>query len=220
MGGISVTSVRVFLVFECAIVRAGIKNVIDHETDYEVVGEARDLANAAEQLQGVECDVIVSDVNLPDMSMARFSERLACLERAPRILIVPSHGRHHHVEELLRAGVRGFLDASASCDDLSAAIDTVADGRFFVSEDVAQNMMRGIASSFQKEESSLDKLSNRERQTLALVAEGLSSKEIASQLGLSTRTIETYRQATMSKLHLHKTADLVRFAIREGLAAS
>ena len=212
-------AVRIYLVFECAIVRAGLESVIEDVPDVRVVGGCRDFENAAEQLQGLECDVVIADVSPPGMPLARFVERLAYFESPPRVLILPSHGRHHHIEELLRSGVRGFLDATASRDDLGSAIDAVANGRFFVSEDIAQNMMHGIATGAPQQESSLDKLSNRERQTLALVVEGLSSKEIASQLGLSTRTIETYRQAAMSKLHLHKTADLVRFAIREGLAA-
>jgi len=212
--------VRVFLVYESALIRAGLKNLINEQSGIEIAGEAREFASAIEQLANINCDVIVADVNLPEMSMAKFAERLACIENAPRVLVVPSHSRHHHVEELLRSGVRGFLDAYASTSDLTSAIEIVADGRYFVSESITQSVMRSVASSFRQEESLLDKLSNRERQTLMLVAEGLSSKEIASQLGLSTRTIETYRQATMSKLHLHKTADLVRFAIREGLTAS
>ena len=212
--------IRVFLVYESALIRSGIQNLLSEEDWIETVGQARDFGEALEKLKTVECEVIVADVNLPELSLAKFAERLACEEQAPRILIVPSHRRDHHVEELLRAGVRGFLDASASASDLTHAIEVVAEGRYYISDSVAQSVMRGVANNYQQEESLVDKLSNRERQTLILVAEGLTSKEIASQLGLSTRTIETYRQAMMTKLDLHKTADLVRFAIREGLTAS
>jgi len=212
--------VSVFLVYESSIVRAGLHHVIGAAPGIEISGEACDLASAIEKLREIECDVVVVDVNLPEMSISKFAERMSCTEDAPRILVVPSHGRHHHVDELLRSGIRGFLDPFASTSEFLEAIEAVADGRYSVSESITQNLIKNIAGSFQQEASPLDKLSNRERQTLSLVAEGLSSKEIASQLGLSTRTIETYRQTTMSKLHLHKTADLVRFAIREGLAAS
>ena len=158
-------AVRIYLVFECAIVRAGLESVIEDVPDVRVVGGCRDFENAAEQLQGLECDVVIADVSPPGMPLARFVERLAYFESPPRVLILPSHGRHHHIEELLRSGVRGFLDATASRDDLGSAIDAVANGRFFVSEDIAQNMMHGIATGAPQQESSLDKLSNRERQT-------------------------------------------------------
>lgn len=212
--------VRVVLAYESVTIRTGLKHLFSLESEIEVVGEAPDLAIAVEQLANVECDVLIADVNLPEMSVPRFSERIGYLDHVPRVLIVPSHGRHHRVEELLRAGVHGFLDTLASSSDLIEATEAVAAGRYFVSESINQNMIRGIANNYGQEESMLDKLSNRERQTLALVAQGLTSKEIANQLGLSTRTVETYRQATMSKLNLHKTADLVRFAIREQLTAS
>ena len=209
---------RVFVLYDSAIVRAGIACLINVESGSQVVGESCNAHSALEQLSRDPAEVVIADANFQGMSIPTLIKSLASLNNPPEVLIVPSHGCHHHVEELLRAGVHGFLAVNATASDLLEAIEAVSQGLYFVSETIAQGLLRGLAGAIRTEGPKVERLSNREIQTLTLVAEGWSSKEIGHELSLSTRTIETYRHSIMAKLALRKTADLVRFAIREGLA--
>ena len=207
----------VFLVYDSAIVRAGVACLINADSGSVVVGETHDAHSALEQLSRDPAEVVVADANFQGMSVPTLTKSLASLNNPPELLIAPSHGHHHHVEELLRAGVRGFLAANATTSDLFEAIEAVSQRLYYFSEPIAQGLLRGLAGAPRTEGPKIEQLSNREIQTLTLVAGGWSSKEIGHELSLSTRTIETYRHSIMAKLDLRKTADLVRFAIREGL---
>ena len=133
------------------------------------------------------------------------------------VLILSVHDSRPHVEEALRAGASGYLVKTGSSDELMQAIDAVGAGRSYLSSAVAQHVVDAITCEGHASSPNLRRLTSREREVLQLIAEGLSNKEIATELGVSTRTIDSHRSNLMEKLSIRRVSGLVRFAIREGL---
>jgi DNA-binding NarL/FixJ family response regulator len=204
-----------------AVVREGIRHVLSAEAGFEVVGEAADGAAAVEQAVALEPDVIVLDLTMPVLSGLEAAARIR--ERAPvvRILVLSIHDRGEYVQESIRAGAQGYLRKDSSPPELRRAVRVVHEGGSFFSTPVLQNLSTSLhnESEDQERDNRLAELTGREREVLVEIARGKTNKEIARELGIGVRTVESHREALMRKLGLRGVAGLTRFALDAGLLA-
>lgn len=208
---------RVLLVDDHEVVRSGLRKVLRARPDLEVVAEAGDGWEAVDAARRELPDLIVMDLTLPRLSgILATSEILRFLPGA-KILMLSMHEEASLMEEALRAGVSGYVLKSAAAADLLKAIDTVQQGNRYLSPSLAETVIDRMIEGDASPPSPLASLTPREREILRRVAEGLSAREIAADLRLSARTVETHRNNLMRKLGVRKTSGLVRIAIRERL---
>jgi len=200
------------------IVRQGLKRLLSKRADFDIVAEASDGEQAVEIAQRQQPDVVLMDISMPRLSGIDATRRIAGTGRT-KVLALSMHDGQSYVEEALRAGASGYIHKNASAEDLFSAIDAVKTGESYLSPSVTQQVVDAIARPGDRPSSAISALTQREREVLKLIADGLSSKEIASQLGVSLKTIESHRANLMDKLDIHKVSGLVRFAVRAGLVA-
>jgi DNA-binding NarL/FixJ family response regulator len=199
------------------IVREGIRKLLERREDFQVVGEASDGEEAVRIVLEKRPDVALMDINMPGMSGVEATRLLGEHGVSTKVLVLSMLDGRSQVQDVLRAGAAGYVVTSAPPEDLFAAIDAVRAGRSYLSGSIAQQVVEAIASP--AERAGLAALTVREREVLALIAEGRSSKEIAAMLGVTLKTVDSHRSNLMEKLDIHKVAGLVRFAIRSGLVA-
>lgn len=216
----------VLLADDHRIVREGLRRLLESREDIEVVGEAADGEEAVAMASAQHPDVVLMDISMPKLSGIDATRRLCKNGNGSptpadgmKILILSMHESQTYVEEVLRAGASGYVLKDSAPTDLFAAIDAVRSGDSYLSPSVTQRVVNAIARPGDRPSLAVSSLTERERQVLELIAEGLSSKEIASRLGVSLKTIESHRANLMDKLDIHKVSGLVRFAIRAGLVA-
>jgi DNA-binding NarL/FixJ family response regulator len=200
------------------IVRQGLKRLLSKRGDFAIVAEASDGEQAVEIATRHQPDVVLMDISMPRLSGIDATRRIAAGGRS-KILALSMHDSQSYVEEALRAGASGYVHKNASAEDLFSAIDAVRTGESYLSPTVTQQVVDAIARPGERPSSAVSALTQREREVLKLIADGLSSKEIAVQLGVSLKTIESHRANLMDKLDIHKVSGLVRFAVRAGLVA-
>lgn len=200
-----------------AIFRDAVRALIDTCDDMSVVGEAGDGQQALEMANELKPDVLVTEIALPRLSGIEVARRLSRSGCRSRVVILSSHEGRSQVQQAMRSGAAGYVTKSGSAPELIQAIEAVREGRGYLSPLIAQHVVDAVAQRGPTHADRSNELTSREREVLQLVAEGLSSKEIASCLGVSTRTVESHRAKVMDKLGIHKVSGLVRFAIREGL---
>lgn len=207
----------ILLADDQAMFRDAVRALIEKRGDFEVVGEASDGRQAVSMTLEIRPDVILMEISLPRLSGIEATQRL--LRDAPRskVLILSRHEGRSHVEQALRSGAAGYVTKSSSSQELIQAIEAVSSGRSFLSRAIARQVVDVVTCRNSPAQTGILELTSREREVLQLIAEGGSSKEIATQLGISTRTVESHRARLMEKLGIHKVSGLVRFAIREGL---
>ena len=210
---------RILLADDHRIVREGLKALLQSRNDFEVVAEACDGAEAVALAAEKNPDVVVMDLTMPNLSGIDATKQISECSVDSKILILSMHESPTYVEEVLRAGASGYVLKDAAANDLIKAIDAIRTGDSYLSPSVTQKVVDALARPGDRGVSALSSLTEREREVLKLIAEGLSSKEIASQLGVSLKTIESHRANLMDKLDIHKVSGLVRFAIRVGLVA-
>lgn len=210
---------RVAIIEDHAIVRDGLRRLLESAGEFEVVLECGDGRVAVEKLLKAKPDVAIVDIWLPQLSGIDVTKRVR--EDMPfcKVVILSQHDRSDFVEAALLEGASGYVLKSASGTDLIAALRAVRQGKCFLSPEIAQHLVSAFASPPEERALGRARLTAREREVLQLIAEGLSSKEVAAALGVSTRTAETHRTSLMNKLGVHKVAGLVRFAIREGFVS-
>ncbi|MCX6134620.1 MAG: response regulator transcription factor [Ignavibacteriales bacterium] len=218
MKKLSPAKIRLLLVDDHPIVREGIKSALAKKSNITVVGEASSGEEAMVKAKKLVPDVILMDINLPGMSGLEASRRLRKSVPASKILALTMHENREYVLEMSQLGARGYVFKDSSPSELFRAIELVHAGEFFFSPRASQQLLK----SFLKGESRQDKrtaidLSQREKDVLQLIAEGLRTKEVAKQLGVTDRTIETYRRRLMAKLSVHSIAGLIKHAIGRGL---
>jgi DNA-binding NarL/FixJ family response regulator len=200
------------------IVRQGLKRLLSKRGDFTIVAEASDGEQAVEIASRRHPDVVLMDISMPRLSGIDATRRIAAGGRT-KVLALSMHDGQSYVEEALRAGASGYVHKNASAEDLFSAIDAVRTGESYLSPTVTQQVVDAIARPGDRPSSAVSALTQREREVLKLIADGLSSKEIAAQLGVSLKTIESHRANLMDKLDIHKVSGLVRFAVRAGLVA-
>jgi len=200
------------------IVRQGLKRLLSKRGDFDIVAEASDGEQAVELATRRQPDVVLMDISMPRLSGIDATRRIAAGGRT-KVLALSMHDQQSYVEEALRAGASGYVHKNASAEDLFSAIDAVRIGESYLSPTVTQKVVDAIARPGDRPASAVSALTQREREVLKLIADGLSSKEIAAQLGVSLKTIESHRANLMDKLDIHKVSGLVRFAVRAGLVA-
>lgn len=210
-------STRIILVDHHVVFREAVRGLIDAQSQLSVVGEASDGREAYALCRELQPDLVVTEISIPRLSGVELAVRLARELPRTRVLILSGHESRSQVTQALRSGAAGYVCKSGPAQELIQAIDAVRSGRSFVSPVVAEHLVGALTGPRETDSHANHDLTSREREVLQMVAEGLSSKEIATELGVSTRTVESHRTNVMEKLGIHKVSGLVRFAIREGL---
>ena len=208
-------SIRVALVDDHAIVRAGLRQVLEADSGFEVVGEAGTAAAAITLVRELRPDVVLLDINLPDESGLKVAE--AIRQPGVRLLMLSVHDDREIVRESVRIGAHGYLRKDTTPADLRAAIRAVHAGDAWFSPSVARTLAEAIRDQPAAVPESLERLTEREREVLVRIARGLSNKEIAGELGISVRTVESHRDSLMRKTGMKNVAALTRLAIEAGM---
>lgn len=209
--------IRVFLADDHAVVREGLRALINAQPDMHVVGEA-DNGRAAWQLaKGLDPDVAVMDVSMPEMSGAQATERLRADCPRVKVLALTVYEDRAYLRQMLEAGAAGYVLKRVAMEELAQAVRTVADGGSYIDPTLAGK----VISSYLNQDSGAGKsaateLSEREAQVLRLVAWGYSNKEIGWKLNINVKTVDTYKLRLMEKLDLRSRTDIVRYALRKG----
>ncbi len=214
-------TIRVVIADDHTIVREGIRSVLEAAGDLDVVGEAATGAEALRLVDDLSPDVLVLDISMPEGSGLDVTRQLrAGGSTVPRVLILSIYDDTEFVVEAVRAGAAGYLRKDSSPAELRDAVRTVHRGDEYFSPAVARRLSSAIRDGSPRRASTpLDVLTSREREVLALVATGLTNKEVAARLGISHRTVESHREHLVKKLGVQSVAELTKLALKSGLIA-
>jgi two-component system response regulator NreC len=211
----SVHNIRVLLAEDHAIVRDGLRALLEARGGFEVIDAVGDGAAAVERAEAIGPDVVLMDVGLPGLNGVDATRRLQRSRPDIRVLILSMHDDPDSVDRALRAGARGYALKGLGGDTLCEALRTVARGEVYLSPGISEYVLQGYLRG--DDRPNADPLTEREREILQLIAEGYTSREIAQRLGLKPKTVQNHRANIMEKLQLNSTAGLVRYAIHCGL---
>jgi two-component system response regulator NreC len=214
-------TIRVLIADDHKIMLAGLRSLLEKQADLEVVGEAENGRKAVQMAQEKKPDVVVMDVSMPDLNGIEAATQIKESLPETRVIALSMHSDKRFVMGMLRAGAAGYLLKDCASQELANAIAQVAAGKKYLSPEITGVVIDDFLQGGSSEEGATvaSALSAREREVLQLIAEGWSTKQIASHLYVSIKTIETHRRQIMKKLDLHSIADLTKYAIREGLTS-
>ena len=205
--------IRIVLADDHVLVRQGLKSLLEREK-FQVVAEASDGQEVIRLAETFHPDIAVMYISMPTLNGIDAARELARSSPKTKTILLTQHEEEQYIHEALQAGVRGYVLKSQVASDLVHAIQQVSRGGFYLSPGVSQAVVEAYRS---RSERPSDPLSGRERQVLQLIAEGKSTKDVASLLGISVKTAESHRSRLMQKLEIDETASLVRYAVRRGL---
>jgi two-component system, NarL family, response regulator NreC len=213
------TPIRVVLVDDHAIVRTGLKAVLAETDEIEVVGEASGGNEALELLTTVDAEVVVMDISMSDGDGLTATRAITREHGAPRVLVLTMHAEEAYLEAVLEAGASGYLVKSTADRDLVEAIRAIARGEVFVQAAAARVLAQGARrrEEHASDRARFERLTDRERAVMQLIAEGYTAPEIGEQLMISPKTVDTYKQRINDKLGLAHRADYVKLALKLGL---
>jgi DNA-binding NarL/FixJ family response regulator len=203
--------ITVLLADDHSLVRRGFRRILEDDEQMQVVGEASNGVEAIRMAYELKPKVVVMDLSMPELDGVQATKEIVKHLPDTEVLILSMHAEDNYVRNALDAGARGYLLKSAIDVDLVGAIKSVAEGKRFIGS--------GLKYVTHDTDDELKRLTNREKQVLQLIAQGKSNKEIAALLDLSVNTVSVHRANLMEKMNIHRTAELVLFAIRKGLVA-
>lgn len=209
--------IRILLADDHAVLRAGLRALLEPEHDMTVVGEASTGEEALEGARELRPDVVVMDLSMPGVGGLEAMRRIAALELGVKVLVLTVHAEEEYLFPVLEAGGSGYVTKTSADRELIDAIRAVARGEVFLYPHAQKLLLKRYQAKQAGEDDPLHKLTQREREVLALTAEGFSSSEIGKKLFLSPKTVDTYRSRIMQKLQLNHRSELVRFALQTGL---
>lgn len=209
--------IRILLVDDHLVLRAGLKSLLESEPDMRVVGEASTGEEGLEKATFLKPDVVVMDLSMPGKGGLAATKQIT-EAGVSKVLVLTMHSEEEYLLPVLEAGGSGYVKKTSADTDLVAAIRTVARDEVFLYPNAARLLLQGFRVRGEKrEDDPLEKLTERERDVLTMTAEGFSSSEIGEKLFISPKTVDTYRSRIMQKLELNHRSQLVRFALNTGL---
>jgi len=213
--------VKILLVDDHQIMRDGLRSLIEKRPGMEVVGEAENGRIAVKLTRQLKPDVIVMDINMPDLNGIDATRQIVAEFPGTKIIAFSMHIDHQFVAGALKAGVSGYLQKDSAFEELDRAIRTVIANQTYLSSKIVGDVVKGYVEKLVTGESAAPStfLTAREREVVQLYAEGQTTKQIADHLNLSVKTVETHRLHIMEKLDITGIAELTKFAIREGLTS-
>lgn len=210
---------RILIVDDHKILRDGLRTLLEQQSGLQVVGEAADGLAAIQAAADLKPDLIVMDIAMPGLNGIEASRRILRDNPVIRIIALSMYADRKFVQECLKAGVKGYLLKESAFEELHLAIGRVMQDQLYLGSAITSLVVRDFITheSSLKQGSVFQILTPREREILQLLAEGQTTKAMAGKLGISAKTVETFRKQIMEKLDLHSVAELTKFAIREGL---
>ncbi len=215
--GVRPERIRVLLVDDHALVRAGIRALIEMIESVDVVGEAGNGADALRSIERLNPHIVLLDITMPDMNGLDVLQNITLSFAGVRVIILTMHEAREYAVQALHFGAAGFIPKSAAAAELKDAIAMVMQGKTYVSAQTPQQIATRLVVNDDKQRELLDRLTPRQREILVRIAEGQSTKEIARALDISVKTVESHRSQLTERLSIHDVAGLVRFAIKAGL---
>ena len=222
-------TIKLMLVDDHDVVRTGLRSFLETQPGFKVIAEAKNGLQALERAKDAQPDIVLMDITMPDMDGIEATLQFKKLYPDCQILVLTVHADKQYFMKMLEAGASGYITKQAAADELVSAIQAVAAGHVYLQPALArwlledyQQLAKIVAlptpdETNEKDAIGLDILSERERQVLELVGEGLNNHDIGKKLGLSPKTIARHRERIMKKLNMHSRTELVKFAIRTGL---
>jgi two-component system response regulator NreC len=210
---------RLLLVDDHAVVRSGLRMLLENEPDMQIIGEAGSASEALQAVERLQPDVILLDIGLPDLSGIEVARQVKQRSPATAIVALTIHEDEEYFFKMLEAGAVGYVPKRAAPEELIQAIQAAASGEVYLYPSLAKLLVKDFLTSEGGARSAraLDGLTDREQEVLALLAEGEGNPEIADRLGISPKTVSRHRENIMRKLNLHSRSELVKYAIRKGI---
>jgi DNA-binding NarL/FixJ family response regulator len=212
-----VKTLRILVADDHDLMRRGIKALLQSHAGWEVCGEAHTGREAVAKAEELKPDIVILDISMPDLNGVDAAKRIRKGSPDTEVLILSVHYSDQLIRDILEAGVRGYIVKSDSDRDLIIAVETLANHKPFFTPRATEVMLTNFnegKTRTEPPETMRDRLTSREREIVQLLAEGKSSKEVASSLNISVKTAETHRANIMRKLQLHTVSELVRYAVR------
>jgi len=212
-------SIRILVADNHGILRQGIQALIEKHSDMEVVGQADNGLEAVESVRQLQPDIVLMDVTMPVLNGIEATRQIKSELPEVKVLALSVHAKREFVLDMVKAGASGYMLKECVLDDLIRAINTVVAGHSYLSPQIASIVLEGITKDniFSAGDRLSETLTPKERQVLRLLVEGMHAKQVASQLGLSVKTIEANRRQIMEKANVNNLVDLTKYAIRQGL---
>jgi len=211
-------AISILVVDDHPVVRRGLIACLADRPPLKIVGEAADGEEAVRKAGELSPDIMLVDINMPRMDGLQLAEVIQQKSPGVKVVILSIHNRPEYVQRVMKAGARGYVLKDTAPEELVRVLEAVHAGEVCISPEVAQTALNQLVASKGRAQGG-PQLSQREREVLVMIAGGRANKEIASELGVSVRTIETHRERVMRKLNLHSVAALTRYAIAQGLVS-
>jgi two-component system response regulator NreC len=214
-------SIKILLVDDHKIMREGLRSLFESQPGMQVIAEALNGREAVRLAQDKRPNVVIMDIDMPDLGGIEATRKICAAFPEIKIIGLSIHSAKHYVVNMLRAGASGFLRKDCPFDELTQAVKTVVANHTYLSPAITDFMIEDYVKGVPLTGSSaFSILTSREREVLQLIAEGWSTKKMASQLNISIKTVDTHRRQIMDKLNLHSIADLTKYAVQEGLTSA
>lgn len=211
--------IRIVLADDHALLRSGLRALLERNSDFQVIGESGDGRELLRLVDELHPDIVVTDLSMPVLNGTEATRQIAAKYESTGVIVLSMHSDEAYVLRALKAGARGYLLKESAEADLVAAIRAVSQGKAYFSPAISRLLVEDYVRQLQGlgAEDSYDLLSPREREILQLIAEGKSNKDIANLLNLSLYTVETHRGNILQKLNLHTIPELILYAVRKGI---
>ncbi len=211
--------IRILLADDHEMVRKGFRALLEKQSDCEVIGEATDGRETVKMAQELNPDVVVMDISMPNLSGIEATRQIKTHNPSIKILALSVHSRGSVVGQIIQAGASGYLPKSSSVKEFQKAIHTIMRNRTYISPKLMDSMVEYFQEEPAPNRISAENLTPREREVLKLIADGKTTKEISAGLCVSEKTVESHRYQIMHKLGAHNLAELIKFAVQEGIAS-